>query len=419
MTPYAVAALTAFFTATSYQQVEWQMTPMADIAAQLFSILALTLALRARGSLLMAGLSGLALGIAFDIRYTQVLMAPAVALALVLTGRETQDAGRKTQDDRLTSHVLRLASCALAAWIAALPVLIYHTVAFGGPFHVGSEELTNFSLARLPETLRRALDELNHYREFGWLAPLILIGGVAMWRQSRRTLAVLAVYVGVLFLFHVAYAYLRLRDILFLFPALHLLAALGAVELWRGVSAWSARHLGLSARHDASSFSMLNPQFSIFSRLAAITLICMMSFLFVLRAMETLALPVTRGFGGFGYLVREQRLSFERLRQMTPDDAAIGCTLNSGAVDLHAGRMAFRPAGWTPDELTRFVDALHAEGRPVFVLDDGAELQEALATLLAHYALREVGRLDVPYYEAIGGGSQNRRVPLFKIEARR
>ncbi|MFC1465396.1 MAG: glycosyltransferase family 39 protein [Candidatus Brachytrichaceae bacterium NZ_4S206] len=426
MTPYAVAALTVFFTATSYQQVEWQMTPMADIAAQLFSILALTLALRARGSLLMAGLSGLALGIAFDIRYTQVLMAPAIALALALTGRETQDAGRRTQhairrlqDNHLTSHVLRLASCALAAWMAALPVLIYHTVAFGGPFHVGSEELTNFSLARLPETLGRTLDELNHYREFGWLAPLILIGGVAMWRQSRRTLVVLAVYIGVLLLFHVAYAYLRLRDILFLFPALHLLAALGAVELWRGVLALSARHLGLPARRDASSFSILHPQFSIFSRLLAITVICMMSFLFVLRAMETLALPVTRGFGGFGYLVREQRLSFERLRQMTPDDAAIGCSLNSGAMDLHAGRMAFRPAGWTAGELTRFVDALHAEGRPVFLLNDGAELREALATLHAHYALREVGRLDVPYYEAIGGGSQNRRVPLFTIEPRR
>ncbi len=417
--PYAVAALTVFFTATSYQQVEWQMTPMADIAAQLFSILALTLAWRARGSLAMAGLSGLALGIAFDIRYTQVLIAPAIVLALAPTGHERRNTTRTTPGNPLTSYALRLTSCALAAWIAALPVLIYHTIAFGGPFHVGSEELTNFSLAHLPETLGRTLHELNHYREFGWLAPLIAIGVAAMWRRSRRALAILAAYAVTLFLFHIAYAYLRLRDILSLFPVLHLLAAFGTVELWRGVLslsfrrlAWIAQRLGPAAHRGDAILSTLN-------QLLAITTICALSYLFVLRAMETLALPVTHGFGGFGHLVREQRLSFERLRQMTPNDAAIGCALNSGAVDLHAGRTAFRPAVWTQDELIRFVDALHAEGRPVFLLDDGAELRASLATLRARYALREVGRLDVPYYEAIGGGSQNRRVPLFEIRVRR
>ncbi|MDW8351451.1 MAG: hypothetical protein RML99_06030 [Anaerolineae bacterium] len=409
--PFAVAALTVFFGATSYQQVEWQMMPMADIAAQLFSILALTLALRAGSSLRMAVLSGLALGIAFDIRYTQVLMAPAIALALM--GSTTNVAPEMAWKDRLRPYVLRLASCAIAAWVAASPVLIYHTVAFGGPFHVGSEELSNFSLARLPETLGRTLSELNHYREFGWLTPLILIGGAAMWRRSRYALAVLAAYVGVLFLFHIAYAYLRLRDILFLFPVLHLLAAIGAVELWRTAWAWAER---ASDCHRRPFTPLL---LRTLKHVTVIGVICALSFLFVLRAMETLALPVTRGFGGFGYLVREQRLSFERLRRMTPEHAVIGCSLNSGAVDLHAGRMAFRPAGWTPDELTRFVDALHATGRPVFLLDDGAELRAALATLRARYALREVGYLDVPYYEAVGGGSQNRRAALFEIKPRR
>lgn len=433
MTPYAIAALTVFLTATSYQQVEWQMMPMADIAAQLFSILALTLALRARGSLLMAGLSGLALGIAFDIRYTQVLMAPAIALALALTDRETRDARRmmldarnKMQNDHLKSYILHLTSCAIAALIAALPVLAYHQYAFGNPFVTGSEELAHFSLAGLPQTAMRTLGELNHYREFGLLAPLIALGLVAALRQHRRALVMLTVMFIILFGFHAAYHYLKLRDILFLFPIISWLAALGAVELWRMVSGLSSQFLALSAERsiplqpsDAQPFAIFNFQLSILGRLLVITTICAMSFLFVLRSMETLALPITRGFGGFGYLVREQRLSFDRLRQMTPDDAVIGCSLNSGAVDLHARRMAFRPAGWTPDELTHFVDALHAEGRPVFLLDDGAELQEALATLRARYALREAGRLDMPYYEAVGGGSQNRRAPLFKIEARR
>ncbi|GIV83054.1 MAG: hypothetical protein KatS3mg052_0061 [Candidatus Roseilinea sp.] len=417
--PDAVAALTVFFTATSYQQVEWQMVPMADIAAQLFSILALTLAWRARGSLVVAGLSGLALGAAFDIRYTQVLIAPAIALALAPTRRETREATRATLGGSLPSYALRLASCALAAWIAASPVLMYHTTVFGGPFHVGSEELTNFSLARLPETLGRTIDELKHYREFGGLMPLILIGAAAMWRRSRRALAILAAYAVTLFLFHIAYAYLRLRDILSLFPVLHLLAAFGAVELWRGVSALRCGRCARIAQRLSPAAHGGDAMRSTLNQLLAIAAICALSYLFVLRAMETLALPVTRGFGAFGYLAREQRLSFERLRRMTPNDAVIGCALNSGAVDLHAGRTAFRPAVWTPDELVRFVDALHAEGRPVFLLDDGAELRASLATLRARYALREVGRLDLPYYEAVGGGSQNRRVPLFEIRVRR
>ena len=42
---FPIAALTIFFTATSYQQVEWQLIPMADVGAQLFSLLALMLAM--------------------------------------------------------------------------------------------------------------------------------------------------------------------------------------------------------------------------------------------------------------------------------------------------------------------------------------------------------------------------------------
>lgn len=396
-TRYAIVALTVFFTATSHQQVEWQMIPMADIAAQLFSILALTLAMRAHGSPLIAALSGLALGIAFDIRYTQVLMAPAVALALL-----------RAASDKRRGTVLRLAPCvfvcALAALVAALPVLVYHTLAFGSPFHTGSDELTNFSLTRLPETLLRTLGEMNHYREFRWLVPAIAIGVVTMWRRSRHAFTALALYFGVLFLFHVAYTYLRLRDILSLFPVLSLLAAMGTVELWRAVSR-------------VSHSSIFNSQLLPLSRLLAITTICALSFLLVLRTMETLSLPVLRGFNSFGYLTSKQRQSFDAIRVMTPDDAVIGSTLNSGAIDLHARRLAFRPQTWQPDELIEFVDRLHAEGAPVFVLADGEELAATLQTLRRHYAVREVGRVDVPYYFE-GSGSENRRVPLLRIEPR-
>jgi len=54
-------------------------------------------------------------------------------------------------------------------------------------------------------------------------------------------------------------------------------------------------------------------------------------------------------------------------------------------------------------------------GRPVFVLDNGEELGPALRALRARYGLVEVARLDVPYYDAVGGGSRNRRAPLYRV----
>ena len=145
-------------------------------------------------------------------------------------------------------------------------------------------------------------------------------------------------------------------------------------------------------------------------------LVCL-SFAFVLRSMDTLALPVTRGFGAFGYLVREQRESFTQIGRLTPPNAVIGCSLNSGSVDLHAGRLTFRPAGWTPDQLITFVRALQREGAPVYLLDDGVEMTAAIQTLRAQFALSEVARLDVPYYFA-GSGSENRKAALYAVAVR-
>jgi hypothetical protein len=399
-TTAAVAALTIMLTATSYQQVEWQMIPMADIAAQIFSLLAIGLALTAHSSKRKAILSGLCIGIAFGIRYTQVLIAPAVALALLLDDTEQTTDYRQQPSSRLWSVLV----CALAAALAALPVLIYHHEAFGSWFVTGSEELGNFSLALLPQTLWRTLGELNHYREFGLLTPLIAIGLIAMWRHHRRALAVLAVYFAITFGFHVAYAYLRLRDILFLFPVISLLAALGAVTLWR----WASEVRSGQWAHPLGGAS-------VGSRLLAVTIICALCFVYVLRAMETLALPITRGFAAFGYLVREQRTSFDELAALTPPDAVIGATLNSGAIDLHSGRQTFRPDTWTPDQLLTFTDELMRRGAPVFVVHDSNALNGSLMTLRATYLLEEVGRINIPYYQAVGGGSGNRLVPVYKV----
>jgi hypothetical protein len=386
---YAAAALAVFLTASSYQQIEWQLIPMADIATQAFSLLALYAALRARSRRdlwIGAIVSGLALGIAFDVRYTQVLLAPALAYALYTSPA--------LQGHKLAQRLKPLLACGVAAWVAVAPTLVYHMLAFGNPFHTGSEELVNFSLARLPETLLRITGELISYREFGLLLPLIVIGTLVLWRRQKRSFAALALYFVPLFLFHIAYAYLRPRDILFLFPILGSLAVIGIV--WLACRLWQLRPT--------------------LANLGWRTLVLgILAFVFVVRSQQTLATPITHGFAVFGYMVREQRASFTRLSELTPANAVIGCSLNSGAVDLHAGRLTFRPATWTNAQLLKFVNALRQENMPVYLLVDGDEVQPSLATLRANYRLSEVTRLDMPYYFP-GSGSENRKVALYRVD---
>ncbi len=381
----AIAALCVFLTATSYQQIEWQMIPMADIASQVFSIGALTLAwlggrsATPRRRIVCALLAGVALGMAFNIRYTQVLIAPGLALALWPTASM----------QRLGSRVLPVITCGFAALLCVLPTFWYHWTWFGHPLVTGSEELSNFSLTRMPDTVLRALNDWNWVREYGLLTPLMIAGALAFWRACRRELLVTLAYALPVFALHAFYDYLRLRDLLSIFPALSLCAAAGAVALWR----WA----------ELRSQNLLR-----------IGVLFAISFVFVLRSMETLAMPATRGFNAFGYLVREQRASFDQLAQLTEPEAVIGSSLNSGAVDLHAGRLTFRPGVWDARSRASFVEVLLREGRPVYVLIDGEDMRAAEADLRANFMLAEVARLDMPYFFK-SSGSENRAVPLYRV----
>jgi hypothetical protein len=388
-------------TATSYQQVEWQLIPMADIASQALSLGALLLALLTpklgrRGLALAAGAL---IGFAFDVRYTQVLIAPAIALALWLAA-----------DTPRRERLFRVALAAAGALVAALPVLAYHAWAFGGPFTTGSDELQHFSLAGMPGTLASLLTELGWYREFGLIAPLVALGAWAMARdtasrggaEARRAMpvAVLAAFALPVFVFHLAYAYLRQRDLLSIFPVGTILAAYGAVRLIEAL---------LSQRRDS-------PPITTRRGWAVFGAVFVLAFGLGYRSIETFQLPITRGFSAFGYLVGPQRASFDTLKAMTPAEAVIACSLNSGAIDLYTGRLTFRPATWTPEQLLRFVEAVRADGKSVYAIDESNELTASLVTLRARYTLTPVGAIDVPYYFMPGGGSENRRVPVYRVE---
>ncbi len=388
---WAATGLAVALTATSYQQVEWQLIPMADIGAQALSIGALLLALatprRARRWLALA--AGTLIGFAFDVRYTQVLIAPAIALGLWLA----PDASRR-------ERLIRIGLAAAGALGAALPVLAYHAWAFGSPFTTGSDELQHFSLTGIPATLIRILNDLGWYREFGLIAPLVVIGAWALARTRGRWAAVLAAFALPVFIFHLAYAYLRQRDLLSIFPIGAILAAYGAVRLIEGLMSYRRHTPALTARRGLAVFGV----------------VFALAFGMAYRSIETFQLPITRGFSAFGYLAAAQRASFETLEALTPAEAVIACSLNSGAIDLYTGRLTFRPATWTAEQLVRFVDALRAEGKPVYAVDESNELQASLATLRGRYTLTQVGAIDVPYFFMPGGGSENRRVPVYRVE---
>jgi hypothetical protein len=93
----------------------------------------------------------------------------------------------------------------------------------------------------------------------------------------------------------------------------------------------------------------------------------------------------------------------------------IGSMLNSGAIELHAGRAAVHPAPWTEDELARWVEGLLARGRVFYLLDDGEEMPAVIERLEKRYSVRPVDILGLPYF-AIGGGNLPRSAQLYRVE---
>lgn len=373
-------ALAVFILATSLEQYTRLTVPLADVAAQVFTTLALCLGLRRTPSPqpLAPVLTGLAFGLAYAVRYTQLLAMPA----FIYMGWTSPRRWRF------------LLLFGLAALVVALPDLVYHATAFGAPWRTGSDELGLFSLASIPSTSARMLVELLAWKEFGLLLPLAALGAAVC---KRPALVVLALAYLPPLVFHLPYPFLRLRDLLWSFPPLAMLCAAGLVAL----VTWFGRRLGNSAAPRALA--------------VGVALVWILS-----RWAGTL--PLTQGYFTFGMLQAEQRRSLEALAALTESNAVVASSLNSGAVELYGHRPAVRPgrllqpgAGWTDDDWLRFIAAMHADGRPVYLLMDGEEMQRPRAVAAGAYRLMAIAELDVPYYVA-GGASENRMVRLYRIE---
>jgi hypothetical protein len=121
-------------------------------------------------------------------------------------------------------------------------------------------------------------------------------------------------------------------------------------------------------------------------------------------------------------MTAEQRQAIGQLADRTPPEAVIAASLNSGAVELYAHRATVRPGAmlqpslaWTTDEWLRFVEALRAEHRPLYLLADSVEMAAPLKAVRARYPVTEIAPpLYLPYYY-VGGGSDNQLVALYQI----
>jgi hypothetical protein len=396
---HLAAGLAVLVLATSYRQLEGAALPMADIPSQLFTLLAVYGALRAtrageglKANLIWAALSGLCLAVAFSIRYTQVLLA--VSLLFLLASR-LRPVGASWR-----ALALRLVAFGLAAWLGVLPVLAYHTVAFGHPFTVGSAELGLFGWTYIPATTLALARELLRTNEFLYLVPFLLWGLVRLGRGFGRELTVLVLWLGVLLAFHLPYPALRARDLLSVFPVLALWIGVGAADML----AWAFASGPIAARPSkAKTFGLR------FLVLSAVIL------LFGARGRVTLQWPLHPAqFNTFGYLNARQRAALDEIQRLTPPEAVLAASLNSGALTLYSQRAAVRPGDWPPDDWRRFVQLALAQGLEVYVLLDGKEMQAPKQALEPAYTLKPVAELPLPYFYP-DGSSDNRPVDLYQV----
>jgi hypothetical protein len=330
----------------------------------------------------MGFLTGLALAAAYSVRYTQALIAPGIVL-IAWFG--------------LPNHRRRLEFLlpfGLAALVGVIPDAWYRTQLYGTPWRFGSGELALFSIQAVPEALRHLSTELFSWRELGLLWPLLLIGAAYLWQRNRLALIGLLLTYGSLLTFHLFYPFVKLRDVLSLYPPFAALCAIGGavVLMWLWRRGTVVRLIVIGSLF-ALCLIRLNPM-----------------------------LGFRQGLFTFGYLRPEQHRALESIATLTEPDAVIADSLNSGAVAMYGQRQTVRPGnllqpglGWGQDHWLVFVAALQSQKRPLYLLMDSPEMDAPLAALSDHYTLMHIADLDVPVY-FVGGGSLNLSASLYRVE---
>jgi hypothetical protein len=204
----------------------------------------------------------------------------------------------------------------------------------------------------------------------------------------------LLIWLAVIVSFHLPYPALRLRDLLSVLPVLAIWTGVGMAD-----ALWQVQRINRPAWRRGV-------QVVVFGLLIAALWG---------RSQVILWLPLhAKDFHTFGYLRAEQRAAFDTLAELAPPGGIVAASLNGGAVTLYANRDIVRPAYWSEDEWMDFVARAMNDGREVYLLLDGVEMQESLEAVRSDYQLDHVSSLPMPYFFP-GGSSENRDVPLYKV----
>jgi hypothetical protein len=325
-----------------------------------------------------------------------------------------------------------------AALLAAVPDIIYRWRVFGGPLATETTELPLMGVQHIVPVAWQMLRDSLAAGEWGYLFPLALYGGYRLARERWREALVLgSAFVAVL-LVHLTYHSLRLRDLISLFPLLDLAVAYGAVALVR--LAWRITHgragmwrsplsekelllaetevqlegsqtprregTGIwrspaSEKEPRLSEEEVQPNGGL--RLGAALLpagvIAWMILSLALARWAMIDNLWKPGWASFGYMRAEHRAAFDRITELTPEEAIVGASLNAGAVTMYTGRDAIRPYdSWTAEEWAIFLEAMQAGGRPVYLLDDGGLMAEFIAEQRERHRLTPMEELKVPLF---------------------
>jgi hypothetical protein len=385
---YLTGALGVALLATSPEQVDRVLVPMADAAAQLFTVLTLLFALRAvrqlevgnrgLGDLVMAGVC---FAWAYWTRHTQLVLALPVLLAIWLgiRSRASRSVGRRSSFD-----LLPLVAFFGSALVAALPDIVYRWRVFGSPLATETTELHAMGLEQIGPMAWQILRDMLVAGEWAYLFPLAIYGGYRLVRDHRHEAIVLGSAFGAVLLVHLTYQFLRLRDLISLFPLVDLAVAYGAVTLVRRIRAIA---------RERERMKQLGPA------LLSVTILAWVILSLASARWTMIDNLWKRGWASFGYMRPENRAAFDRLAELTPSNAIVGASLNAGAVTMYTGRDAIRPYdSWTEDEWATFLSAMQNRGRPVYLLDDGGLMADFITEEQGRHRLTPIEALEVPLF---------------------
>jgi hypothetical protein len=365
-------AVSAFCLATSYEQIDRLVVPMADAASQLFTVLTLLLLLRGlrKRHRFHALVAGICFGAAYAIRHTQLAIGLCVLVVLLSLGRERHATRQRWEFVGLFG---------LAALLVAIPDLLYHQLVFGHFLTPESTELDLFSISHVEGTARLMWARAMSGNELGYLSPVLVYGAYRMYIARRGQFVVLlSAVLGVLAV-HLPYAALRFRDLLSLLPIALAWVGYGVADLWNRIPV--GRGVLSYRRHAVGTLILL-----------ALVLLP------VLRTWHILPRPWGTYRGSFGYLTVEERYGFNALAAHTTNPCVVGSSLNGGPIDLYSRRQAFRPAFWSADEFDVFLQEMFLYGTNVYMLDDGEALHPNLEHARAHYRVTSIAELTVPLF---------------------